>query len=305
MCQPPEVGNPATTVVALFCPCLFADNHHNNIVGNRTEGEPLKSGLTHEILEELYERYNRPEFIHPDPLEFVYRYESAEDREIAGLIAAVLAYGNVKQIIRSADNALSRMGDSPRDFVERVPEDKFDGYFADFKHRFTDGTQMAELLVGLKRIIARHGSIRQCFESHISPDNETYIPALTGWSDEILADFEGGCSYLLPSPVRGSACKRSNLYLKWMIRKDAVDAGVWEGLSPAKLIVPIDRHMDRICRSIGLTSRKQADLKTAIEVTEGFRAFVPEDPAKYDFAITRLGIRDDCDPSDFIQSCIK
>lgn len=262
------------------------------------------SNLSQEILEELYSQYNRAELIHPDPLEFVYEYDSPEDRELAGLIAAVLAYGNVKQILKSVNNALSRMGSSPRDFIEAIPAGGFSGYFDGFKHRFTTGEQLAALLEGVKNVVARHGSLRDSFETHISPEDDTYMPALTDWTEEILSDFDDNCSYLLPSPARGSACKRSNLYLKWMIRKDDVDPGVWEGLSPAKLVVPIDRHMHRISQSIGLTERKQADMKTALEVTEGFRAFSPEDPTRYDFAITRLGIRDDCDPADFIRSCI-
>ncbi len=264
----------------------------------------MKSGLTLEILEELYSRYNRPELIHPDPLEFVYRYETAEDREIVGLVAAVLAYGNVKQIVRSVDNALSRMGKSPRDFVEHTAKKGFASYFSGFKHRFTDGADISSMMVGLKSAIAKHGSIRNSFAVNISPEDETYIPALAGWTAEISNAFEGGNSYLLPSPNRGSACKRSNLYLKWMVRKDNVDPGVWEGLSPAMLVVPIDLHMHRICGKIGLTHRKGADMLTALEITSGFRVFAPEDPAKYDFAITRLGIRDDCDPREFIESCL-
>lgn len=264
----------------------------------------MESGLTLEILEDLYSRYNRPELIHPDPLEFVYRYKSAEDREIAGLVAAVLAYGNVKQIIRSVDNALSRMGKSPRDFVENTAKGDFGRYFEGFKHRFTDGAEISSMMAGLKDLIDKYGSIRNSFAVYISPEDETYIPALGGWTTEISNAFESGNSYLLPSPSRGSACKRSNLYLKWMIRKDDVDPGVWVGLSPGKLLVPIDLHMHRICGKIGLTQRKGADLRTALEITSGFRVFAPEDPAKYDFAITRLGIRDDCDPTEFIESCL-
>ncbi len=264
----------------------------------------MGNGLTRELLENLYREYNRPEFIHPDPLEFIYKYKSDEDREIVGLIAAVLAYGNVEQINRSVDNALSRMSESPRGFIENVREEGLRKYFSGFKHRFTTGEQLAKLIHGVKNTINRHGSLRKGFSSYVSPSDETYMHALACWTEDMLVYFDNNASYLFPSPSRGSACKRSNLFLKWMIRCDDVDPGVWKGFAPAKLVMPVDTHIYRISKKIGLTDRNNVDLKTALEITEGFRRFSPDDPTKYDFAITRLGIRDDCDPTDFMRSCL-
>lgn len=263
----------------------------------------LEIGVTVEILEELYDKYNNREYLHPDPLEVVYRYCDPGDREIVGLVAASLAYGNVKQIIRSVDNALGRMGESPYAFLSELSENEIPVYFDGFRHRFTTGDELARLLVGVKNAIRKYGSLRDLFAASISIDDNSIVPAITSWTAELTAGFEEGCSYLLPSPSRGSACKRINLFLKWMVRRDEIDPGVWSGISPALLIIPLDTHMHRICAAIGLTSRKQANLKTALEITDKFRLLAPDDPTKYDFAITRLGIRDDASPDEFIAAC--
>mgnify|MGYP006292375429 CR=1 FL=1 len=259
--------------------------------------------VTREILEKLYRRFNRPEFIHPDPLEVVLEYPDIRDREIAGLIAAGLAYGRVAQIIKSVRRALTPLGNSPRDFLDSASEGELRNLYPDFVHRFTTGEQLGLALSGIKRCLEEFGSLNRCFAAGLSKKDETVIPALAKFTGRLAADFPGGCCYLLSSPEKGSACKRMNLYLKWMIRKDAVDPGGWSGVSPAKLVVPVDRHMHRIGSAIGLTTRKSADLKTALEMTKAFREFSPDDPVKYDFAITRLGIRPEQDPAEFIAAC--
>jgi len=117
------------------------------------------------------------------------------------------------------------------------------------------------------------------------------LPALGRFVDELCSAAGGLDDHLLPRPERGSACKRLNLWLRWMVRRDAVDPGGWTGVSPAQLVVPLDVHMHRICRALGLTRREAADLRTAVEITDAFRSFAPDDPVRYDFALTRLGIR--------------
>ncbi len=258
------------------------------------------SGLTRELLEELYFRFNRPEFISPDPLEVVIQYEDIRDREIVGLIAAALAYGRVAQIIKSVKKALEPLGASPRDFLDRTEEPELLRLLPGFKHRFTAGADLGAMLVGVKRATAEFGSLNQCFLDGHSQAAKNVLPALSAFTRRIACGFPGGCTSLLSSPERSSACKRMNLYLKWMVRRDAVDPGGWLGVSPAQLIVPLDSHMFRICGAIGLSSRKSPNIKTALDVTEGFARLCPEDPTKYDFAITRLGIRSDQDPAEFI-----
>ncbi|MCD6501194.1 TIGR02757 family protein [bacterium] len=261
-----------------------------------------KGNITKEALDNIYDRFNKPAFIHPDPLEVVIRYNNVSDREIVGLIAASLAYGRVAQIIRSVNRAVEPLGKSPADFILSVTDSELRNILPKFKHRFTSGEEIGAMLVGIKRTLAEFGSLNECFLDGYSSADENILLGLEGFVGHIARGFPGGCSYLLPSPRNGSACKRMNLYLKWMVRKDAVDPGGWRGVSPSKLIVPVDSHMHRIGLAIGLTSRKSADLKTAIEITNAFKRFAPDDPTKYDFAITRLGIRRDEDPAEFIAS---
>ncbi|MBW1860369.1 MAG: TIGR02757 family protein [Deltaproteobacteria bacterium] len=243
-------------------------------------------------LEQLYLRYNRREFIHPDPLEFVYLYKDSADREIVALIASSLAYGRVGQILKSVAGVLAPMVPSPSVFVAESSLETIQKTLCDFKHRFATGDHLASLLSGIKQVLKRYGSLHACFMAGMSND-DTVLPALAHFAAEVTAYADGGAGHLVPSPDRGSACKRLNLFLRWMVRSDDVDPGEWESVSPSKLIVPLDTHMHRISLSLGLTRRKQANMATAKEITEAFRQISPEDPVKYDFALTRLGMKGD------------
>ncbi|HQI00109.1 MAG TPA: TIGR02757 family protein [Deltaproteobacteria bacterium] len=243
------------------------------------------------ILQEIFRRYHRPEFISPDPLEFLLRYDDPLDREIVGLIASSLAYGRVSQIIKSVDGVLKKIGGFPRAFLEGAGETMLKEIFSGFKHRFTTDSELVDLLLGAQRAVRRYGSLEACFLAGLSRGDETTVPALSAFAREIRIRPGDGYSSLIPQPTKKSACKRLHLFLRWMVRSDEIDPGVWTGVSPAKLIVPLDTHMHRICRSLDMTSRAQADMRTAREITEGFRRISPEDPVRYDFSLTRLGIR--------------
>jgi uncharacterized protein (TIGR02757 family) len=245
------------------------------------------------VLETLYERYNRREYIHPDPLEFLYRYESIADREIVGIVAASLAYGRVNQILKSVSLVLDRMGPSPFQYIQKNSLENFQRSFKDFKHRFTTGDQLSGFLKGIKGIVELYGSLQSCFLSGLRESDSTVLPALTAFVKELNACADCNMSMFLPSPGKGSACKRLNLFLRWMVRCDDVDPGGWRGVSPSRLIVPLDTHMHRIGRMLGLISRKQADMRAALELTDKFKTIFPSDPVRYDFALTRLGIRND------------
>ncbi len=252
-----------------------------------------------EKLCDLYATYNRREFVHPDPLEVLYNYEDLPDREIVGLVASALAYGGVRQILKSVNSVLDRM-DSPYRFLRRASRQSLIETFRDFKHRFTTGEELATMLYGVKHVIEQHGSLQACFSKGLAEDDDTILPALAAFVKEVSAVFEGRPRSLLPSPVAGSACKRLNLFLRWMVRQDEVDPGGWDTIPRSKLIVPVDIHMHRISLKLGLTARKQANLRTACEITSAFRAFDPEDPVRYDFCLTRFGIRDDLDPGEIL-----
>ena len=252
-----------------------------------------------EYLDRLYDRYNRQRFVRPDPVQFLYRYKDMRDREIAGLIASSLAYGRVTQIIRSIASVLNRMQPSPFLFLSTASEDSLTETFSGFRHRFTDGRELTALLAGIKAVMARHGSLHRCFTGLLRSDDETFCTPLAAFVEELKGSSGSAYNSLLPSPAKGSACKRLNLFLRWMVRSDAVDPGGWSGLSAAHLVVPLDTHMHRIGRDLGFTERKQADMKTAREITDCFKRIRPEDPVRYDFALTRLGIRSDVDPGKY------
>ncbi len=255
------------------------------------------------FLRETFDRFHHPEYISPDPLEFVYRYDDPLDREIVGLLASALAYGRVAQVLKSVDKALGKMGRSPRAFLAAAQEPDMWEVFRGFRHRFTTDRELVELLVGIQGVLRRHGSLQACFLSGLRSGDDTVGPALCAFVSELNVHGDGGYNSLIPVPEKNSACKRLHLYLRWMVRSDAVDPGVWADVSPERLIVPLDTHMFRTCRSLGMTTRAQADGKTALEITSAFREIEPGDPVRYDFSLTRIGIRGEGDLSRMIESC--
>ncbi len=254
-----------------------------------------------DILERLYRKYNHRARIKPDPLQFVYRYKKPADMEVAGLLSAVLAYGRVQQIEKNLNDLFSRMGASPYSFVldfDKAHRQKL----SHFKHRFTTGEDIADLLMVLQKVLQEKGSIEKHFLSGYNKSDENIIPALTKfcgslyeiYSKETGREVSRGLRYLLASPAKGSACKRLNLFLHWMVRNDDVDTGLWKGVAQTKLIIPVDVHMGRLCKILGLYDGKTVSLKTAVQITKSFAEISPSDPVKYDFALSRVGITEGC-----------
>jgi uncharacterized protein (TIGR02757 family) len=253
-------------------------------------------------LADLRARYNRREFVHPDPLEFLYAYPDLRDREVVGLVAATMAVGRVAHILRSVGCVLGRLTEHPARFLEGTTAETLHRRLADCRHRFLSGPELAVMLWGARRIQKQWGTLGACFASHITRRDETTLDALGAFVEE-LTGGQTSCGRLLCHPADGSACKRLNLYLRWMVRQDAVDPGGWSAVSPARLVVPLDVHMHRLGRALGLTRSRYANLRTAMEVTQAFRTISPEDPVRYDFALTRLGIRTDTDEEEFLRGC--
>jgi uncharacterized protein (TIGR02757 family) len=243
------------------------------------------------VFERLYETFNRPEFIHPDPVEFLGRYDDIRDREVVGLIASSLAYGRVAQIMRSVSTVLEVMGDRPSRFLREADHDGLSSLLRGFRHRFTTADELVLTLLGARDLIRRHGSLEAAFVSGIAEDDRTVTAALCRFAEGLNGPFGDGCNSLVPHHEKGSCMKRLNLFARWMVRKDDVDPGGWNGVSAALLVVPLDTHLFRIARTLGFTERKSAGLAAALEITERFREIAPDDPVKYDFALTRLGIR--------------
>ena len=255
-----------------------------------------------DCLEKLYTRYNRREFIGSDPLQFVYEYSNQADMEVVALLAADLAYGRVQQIHKSLADLLGRMGESPYAFVRNFSKAERK-ILADFKHRFTTGRDISDLLQLLKNVFEQNGSIEKYFLLGYNKNDENILPSLSRFCDSLREKYAGlhngqvsrGLNYLLASPTDGSVCKRLNLFLRWMVRDDDVDLGLWKSVDKARLIIPVDVHMARLCGILGFHDRKTVSLSTALEITKSFSKIEPADPVKYDFALTRVGIVEDCD----------
>src|SRR5438034_1304107 len=236
--------------------------------------------------------------IEPDPLQLVLRYNHPYDQEVAALIAAAFAYGRADIVVRNAGTILDRMGASPQAYLETFDRDEALTRFAGFSHRFHKTADVVALLECLSSVVRTHGSLGALFRECYDERDADIGPALGRFTQVILGrageDTGAPLRYLLPSPKDKSACKRMNLFLRWMVRRTSPDLGIWDFVDPAKLVVPLDTHVHRITTFLGLNKRKSADWKAARSITDRLARFDEADPVRYDFAICRLGILDLC-----------
>lgn len=257
-------------------------------------------------LDALRARYDQ-RYLSPDPLEFPRRFTRAEDREVVGLVAASLAYGNVTTIRQSVERVLSRMGPYPGEFVRQFDPRRQAERFSDFRHRWSSGTDVVCLLLFARQMLEHAGSIGAFFREVYDPSEENVGPSLARFCARVTElDHQGlyarktlprsaGVRYFFPSPATGSACKRLNMYLRWMVRRDdGLDLGLWDFVSPAQLVIPLDTHIARIGRHLGWARRKTPDWKMAVEITDFLARLDRDDPTKYDFALSRMGILNRC-----------
>ena len=241
-------------------------------------------------LESLRRRYHHRRFLSPDPLEAVYDYDAARDREIVAFIAASLAYGNVKAMLPAIRAVLDALAPSPTASI-LTPRPPLRVRFRAFRYRFTSGAQLTALLAAIAHLIHHHGSLHASFTRHLNPKDTTIIDALGRFVDDLHRAAPLPLAHLIPHPAAGSACKRLNLFLRWMVRRDEIDPGGWTGVNPSRLIMPLDTHVYQIAHARRWTQRRTPDLKTALHITDRLRTIHPTDPLRYDFAITRPGIR--------------
>lgn len=263
-------------------------------------------------LEELHQRYHRPEYLATDPLLFAHRYPAPGDREVVALIAAAFASGNIKSIQAHLSRLLQVMGPRPAQWLaEQRPRD-LQGRFAGIGHRWARDTDVEVLAAILGEALRRHGSLGALWKLGDDPASADTTHGLANFSAKLMAmpiqplvsrtrsiDRADGrrtalapvVSILLTSPAGGSACKRMNLFLRWMARPaDGIDLGLWTSfLSPSRLLMPVDVHVLRICRRWRFTRRRMPDARTVQEITARFRLLNPEDPCRYDFALVRVG----------------
>ncbi len=259
-----------------------------------------------DTLEQLYANRSQQHLAN-DPLSFCHRYHNPADQEVAALIAAVFAYGNVKVIKGSLARIFSIMGDSPSGFIDSFEPGKHRNLFHGFKHRFNNEDDLAALFLAIRQIRLQHRSIELFFSQFHATDASTVELALNGFTTALFSfDYspvfgsdglpqKSSFRFLFPSPAGGSACKRICMYLRWMVRPaDGIDLGLWKSVSPSQLIIPVDRHIERIARMLGLTGRHTPDWKMASEITANLRLLDPLDPVKYDFSLCHLGISEGC-----------
>ncbi|HSP15711.1 MAG TPA: TIGR02757 family protein [Thermoanaerobaculia bacterium] len=266
---------------------------------------PVRQKLLRERLDALVATFDIST-IEPDPLQLVLLHTTPYDQEIAALIAAAFAYGRADIVVRNAGWVLDRMQPAPHAYLRTFDRKEALTRFAGFAHRFHKTPDLVSLLERLAGVIRTYGSLGALFRDCYDGKDEDIGPSLARFVHGILSaakdlgDRDPSPSarlrmrYLLPSPSDGSACKRMNLFLRWMVRRTPPDLGIWDFVDPAKLIVPLDTHVHRITTFLGLNRRKSPDWKCAREVTARLAKFDPADPVRYDFAICRLGILDLC-----------
>ncbi len=251
---------------------------------------PRSGRLDPRGLERLYRRYNRRSWRSSDPVEFAHRYSDPRDREVAAIVASSLAFGGVAQIRASAARALEPLGASPAALLADASPARLAALYRGFRHRWITGDDLAGLLGGVRGAMAAHGSLGGLFAGSIEDRDADAVLPSERFVDEIRRRGGPFRACLLPSPRDGSACKRLFLFLRWMVRRDEIDTGLWGDVPPSMLLVPLDTHLHRAALRLGLTRRAAADLRTALEVTGGFRRIAPDDPAKYDFALAHAGM---------------
>ena len=272
--------------------------------------KPISIELLRERLDRLVATFD-VSTIEPDPLQLVLRYSDPLDQEVAGLLAAAFAYGRASIVVANVGWVLARMRPAPFAWLQSFERREAERRFAGFAHRFHKTRDLVDLLERLAVAIQRHGSLGELFLRCYDGRDRDIGPSLARFVDALLhgesSECDNGASntarlrpnskaleYLLSSPSNGSACKRMNLYLRWMVRRTAPDLALWTFVDPAKLVIPVDTHIHRIASFLGLGSRRSADWKAARAITDALARFDPEDPVRYDFALCRLGILDLC-----------
>ncbi len=262
----------------------------------------------HTLLERLHDRYNTPSFVADDPISVPHRFFAKDaggtplpspqplqprkhDVEIAGFLAATIAWGNRKAIVKSAGRMIDLMGGAPHDFVINASQGELEGV-SGYVHRTFNGSDLRSFLLSLRHIYSEFGSIGAFFEGEYSRSGDIRTAISRFRSEFFTPPHAARCEKHLSSIDRGAACKRTNMFLRWMIRRDdrGVDFGLWRSIPPSALYLPLDVHSAATARSLGLLSRRQNDWKAVEEVTARLREFDPQDPVKFDFALFGAGI---------------
>ena len=262
------------------------------------------AGALREPLERLYREFDYGARVARDAIEFPLRYPAADDREVVALLTACLAYGRVELFGRALEGVLRAMGPSPAAFVRVFDPTRDAPCLATFRYRFNRPRDLVAFCVATRDLLARHGTLEKAFAAGdleppgpIGPALERFARGF--WEADIRGLFprgrlSRGYRHLFPLPSAGGPCKRLHLFLRWMVRREPPDLGLWTSISPARLLMPIDTHVENMSRAIGLTRRRSRNWKMAEEITARLALLDPTDPVKYDFALCHTRMSGDC-----------
>ena len=243
-----------------------------------------------DFLDSKVTQYNHPRFIESDPIQVPHQFTNKEDIEIAGFLTAIIAWGNRKSIINNANKLMNLLDNSPYDFVMGHKDSDLERLIP-FVHRTFNGQDCIQFINSLQHIYLFHGGLEAVFLKHADVKSmQNSIHYFKQYFFEI--EHSQRTQKHISDPLKNSAAKRINMFLRWMVRNDnaGVDFGIWRSLSPAQLSCPLDVHSGNVARKLGLLNRKQNDAKAVMELDKALKKLDPQDPVKYDFALFGLGV---------------
>jgi uncharacterized protein (TIGR02757 family) len=263
-----------------------------------------RASALREPLERLYREFDYGARVERDAIRFPLRYPDPRDRELVALLTACLAYGRVDLFGRQLDGLLRVMGPSPAAFVAGFEPRRHAPAFAAFRYRFNRPRDIVAFCVAARDVLARYGTLEKCFlagdrdaDLPIGPPLERFVRTfLDADLGEVFprGRLSRGYRHLFPLPSGGGPCKRLHLFLRWMVRREPPDFGLWTGVSPARLLIPVDTHVENMSRAIGLTRRRSRTWRMAEEITARLALIEPADPVKYDFALCHKRMSGEC-----------
>lgn len=256
-----------------------------------------------DFLESLYREYIKEKYNINDPIIFPSRFDRPQDIEVVALIASSFAYGSVNLFIKKIDEVLNNLGKSPYEYILNFDIEKSNkNMFDNFRYRFNNGDDVLALIYGLSKTLRKWGRLKNLFLNYFEKTKDLKS-SLIEFTNEIkryindepyFSNKKLNVNRLIASPEKKSACKRLNLFLRWMVRDQDIDFGIWKEIGKENLIIPLDTHVGRISRCLGLLKRKSNDWNSAVELTNSLKKFDPHDPLKYDFALCHIGIERVC-----------
>lgn len=254
---------------------LFRDESLDSIV--LPQKEPSK-----ELLDDLYKKYNHKTYIQYDPIKFLYRFQEEQEIELVGLIVSSFSFGRVTQIFKAVESLLELLNNEPLQYVLSLKK-RPDKKLLSFRYRFVSGQDVFNLLWSAKRMMLEYGSLGAFAEKNYEKGGFLEL------ADKTIKAFDD-VRFLIPSSLKNSACKRLFMFFRWMVRDDNIDLGLWKFINPQELVIPVDTHILKVSRALGFTSRKNASLGTALEITHRLKNYSEQDPIKYDWALSHMGI---------------